>query len=101
MVYRNGKLLHPVKDSHLIQWKTRSHHRTPGSTRRDKYIAYFRPKSLTARPAAAKFSNRISEYSLERITPAAPPLNAAMVAAYVSPGEAFLLFSPVGILISI
>src|SRR5438552_3079299 len=42
------------------------------------------PASFTARPAAERFSRRISEYFRERIKPSAPAFNAAAVAAYVS-----------------
>jgi hypothetical protein len=37
--------------------------------------------SRTARPAAARFASRISEYLRERMTPCAPALSAARVAA--------------------
>src|SRR4029077_3033306 len=39
------------------------------------------PLSRTARPAADRFSNRISEYLRERITPSAPAFRAAATAA--------------------
>src|ERR1019366_6405498 len=53
-------------------------------------------KSRTARPAAARLSNRISEYLREKMSPSAPARKAALVAAYVSSGEALRLRGPVG-----
>jgi hypothetical protein len=47
------------------------------------------PISLSASPAAARLASFISEYLRERITPAAPEVNAALTAALTSEGCVF------------
>src|SRR5439155_2590739 len=55
------------------------------------------PNSRTALPPAARFASFISEYLREKITPSAPALRAAAVAAWTSSGEVFFSSAPVGI----
>src|SRR5215831_10750079 len=65
-----------------------------------RFPPFRQPNCLIASPAPLKFVSFISEYFRERITPCAPPRNAASTASRVPCGVDLLSFSWVGMSIS-
>ena len=69
-------------------------------TNRSHAVPLAAPLPRAARPPAARFASRISEYFREKITPSAPALSAAAVASYTSCGVVFFSSASVGISMS-